>query len=87
MEKEKFNVSYTILSKESDSSKFKELCNSNSSEYSNCRQISLEVVPKTYQLQIKSVNPYSNTTKKAVFLNDRPILNDNDTYTFDIPDE
>ena len=87
MEKEKFNVSYTILSKEPDSSKFKELCNSNSSEYSNCRQISLEVVPKTYQLQIKSVNPYSNTTKKAVFLNDKPILNDNDTYTFDIPDE
>jgi hypothetical protein len=44
-------------------------------------------VPKTYQLQIKSITPNSNTTKKAVFLNDKPILNDNDTYLFEIPDE
>ena len=87
MKKEQFNVSYTILAKESDSSKFKELCNSNGSEYSNCRQINLEVVPKTYQLQIKSVSPYSNTTKKSVFLNGKPILNENDTFTFEIPDE
>jgi hypothetical protein len=87
MEKEKFNVSYTLLTKESDSAKMKELCNSSSTAYSNCKQINLEVVPKTYQLQIKSITPYSNTTKKAVFLNDKPVLNDNDTYTFDIPDE
>ena len=87
MEKEKFNVSYTILAKESDSWKFKELCNSKGSSYSKCRQINLEVVPKTYQLQIKSITPNSNTTKKAVFLNEKPILNDNDTYLFEIPDE
>ena len=87
MEKEKFNVSYTILAKESDSWKFKELCNSNGSSYSKCRQINLETVPKVYELQIKSITPYSNTTKKAVFLNDRPILNENDTYLFEIPDE
>lgn len=87
MEKEKFNVSYTILAKETDSSKFKELCNSKGSAYSQCRQINLEVVPKTYQLQIKSISPSSNTTKKAVFLDDKPILNENDTYLFDIPDE
>ncbi|MBQ5945614.1 hypothetical protein IJL65_04485 [bacterium] len=87
MEKEKFNVSYTILAKESDSSKFKELCNSKSSAYSQCRQINLEVVPQTYQLQIKSISPSSNTTKKAVFLDDKPILNENDTYLFEIPDE
>ena len=87
MEKERFNVSYTMLTKESDTSKFKELCNSNNTSYSNCKQINLEVVPKTYQLQIKSVTPSSNTTKKAVFLNEKPVLNENDTYTFDIPDE
>ena len=87
MKKENFKVSYTLLTKESDSSKFKELCNSQSSNYSNCKQIDLEIVPKTYQLQIKSVSPSTNTTKKAVFLNDKPILNENDTYTFDIPDE
>ena len=87
MKKESFKVSYTILSKESDSLKFRELCNSNSTAYSNCKQVELDVVPKSYQLQIKSVSPYSNTTKKAVFLNDKPILNDNDIYSFDIPDE
>ncbi len=87
MEKERFNVSYTVLAKEADSWKFKELCNSKGSSYSKCRQINLEVVPKTYQLQIKSITPNSNTTKKAVFLNDKPILNDNDTYLFEIPDE
>ena len=87
MGKEKFNISYTLLSKDAESSKFKELCNSNSSAYSKCKEINLDEVPKTYQLQIKSVIPYSNTTKKAVLLNEKPILNDNDTYTFDIPDE
>ena len=47
----------------------------------------MEVVPKMYELQIKSVTPYSNTTKKSVFLNDKPLLNENDTYLFEIPDE
>jgi hypothetical protein len=44
-------------------------------------------VPQSYQLQIKSVSPYSNTLKKVVALNDNSLLNENDTYTFDIPDE
>lgn len=87
MKKEQFNVSYTILAKESDSWKFKELCNSKGSSYSKCRQINLDAVPQAYELQIKSIAPYSNTTKKAVFLNDKPILNENDTYLFEIPDE
>ena len=44
-------------------------------------------MPHTYQLQIKSVKPYSNTLRKVVMLNDTALLNEDDTYTFDIPAE
>jgi hypothetical protein len=44
-------------------------------------------VPQTYQLQIKSITPYSNTLKKVVTLDERSLLNENDTYTFEIPNE
>ena len=44
-------------------------------------------MPHTYQLQIKSITPNSNTTKKVVTLNGQSLLNENDTYTFTIPDE
>ena len=87
MKKEKFNVSYTLLAKDPETSKFKELCNSQGPSYSNCKQVDLDTVPAPYQLFIKSVTPSTNTTKNAVFLNDKPLLNENDKYTFDIPDE
>ncbi|MBR4634487.1 hypothetical protein IKO50_06155 [bacterium] len=47
----------------------------------------MDTVPHTYQLQIKSITPNSNTTKKVVTLNGQSQLNENDTYTFTIPDE
>ena len=87
MKKERFNVSYTMLGKDPETSRYKELCDSQSASYSNCKLIELDKVPETYQLQIRSVTPSTNTTKKAVFLNDKPILNDNDRYAIDIPDE
>jgi hypothetical protein len=76
-----------MLGKDPETSRYKELCDSQSASYSNCKLIELDKVPETYQLQIRSVTPSTNTTKKAVFLNDKPILNDNDRYTIDIPDE
>ena len=87
MEKEKFDVQYAILALNTETWKFKELCNSKSTTNKRCSEISLETVPQTYQLQIKSVSPYSNTLKKVITLNDNPLLNENDTYTFDISDE
>ena len=87
LEKERFNVQYTILSKEEDSWKIKELCSSASTSYNRCTLINLDLVPSTYQLQIKSITPSSNTMKKVVYLNDKPLLNENDTYEFTIPDE
>jgi hypothetical protein len=44
-------------------------------------------VPQTYQLQIKSITPSSNTLKKVVSLNGTSLLNENDTYTFEISEE
>ena len=44
-------------------------------------------MPKTYQLQIKSITPSSNTTKKVVYLDGKPLLNENDTYEFTISNE
>ena len=87
MQKETFDVQYAILELNTETWKFKELCNSKSTTYKWCKQITLETVPHTYQLQIKSVSPYSNTLKKVVTLNEKSLLNENDIYTFDIPDE
>lgn len=87
MRKEAFDVQYAILALNNDTWKFKELCNSKSTTYGWCRQITLDTVPQSYQIQIKSVTPNSNTLKKVVTLDDKPLLNENDTYTFDIPNE
>ncbi len=87
MKKESFDIQYALLEQNLETWKFKELCNAKSSDYNWCKKISLETVPHTYQLQIKSISPNSNTTKKVVTLNGVSQLNENDTYTFTIPDE
>lgn len=87
LEKETFNVDYTLLAKDSETWKFKEVCNAKWSEYSRCRQINIDTVPQKYHLQIKSITPSSNTTKKVVYLWDTTLLNEDDVYEFDIPDE
>ena len=87
MKKETFDIQYALLEMNPDTWKFKEICNAKSSNYNWCTKISLDTVPHTYQLQIKSITPKSNTTKKVVTLNGQSQLNENDTYTFIIPDE
>ncbi len=87
MKKESFDIQYALLEQNLETWKFKELCNAKRSDYNWCKKISLETVPHTYQLQIKSISPNSNTTKKVVTLNGVSQLNENDTYTFTIPDE
>ena len=87
MKKEKINVQYSILEQNDETGKFKELCNSNDTSNKWCKEINLGIVPHTYQLQIKTITPSSETLRKVVTLDTTPILNDNDTYTFDIPDE
>jgi len=87
LEKETFSVDYSISEKDITSGKFTEVCNSNEAEHDKCRQISSNEVPKTYRLYIKSIKPYSNTMKRAVYLDDLPLLNDEDMYTFDISTE
>ena len=99
LEKETFNVQYTLLEKNSDTWRFKELCDSKKSDYSNCTKIDLEVIPQTYQLQIKSVTPATINTQKAVYFedvsefssdnveNEHSLMEDNDTYEFTVPNE
>ena len=99
LEKETFNVQYTLLKKDSDTWRFKELCDSKKSDYSNCTKIDLEVIPQTYQLQIKSVTPATINTQKAVYFedvsefssdnveNEHSLMEDNDTYEFTVPNE
>ena len=94
LEKETFNVQYTLLAKDATSWKFKELCNSKGSEYNNCTQINLDSVPQTYQLQIKSVTPTTINTSKAIYFenamedeNTNALMEDNDSYDFTVPNE
>ena len=94
LEKESFNVQYALLVKDQASWKFKELCNSKSSDYSNCTQISLDAVPQTYQFQIKSVTPATINTSRAIYFeeatedeNTKALMEDNDSYEFTVPDE
>ena len=87
LKKETFDVQYSILSKNDKTWKFKEICSSSSSEYDGCKKFELSTFPQTYQLQIKSITPNSNTMKKVVSLNGTAVLNENDNYTFDIVDE
>ena len=56
-------------------------------EYSGCKLLNLDNVPQKYHLQIKSITPFSNTTKKVVYLDDTSLLNEDNVYEFDIPDE
>ena len=83
LEKEMFNVQYTLLEKDEHSWKFVDLCNSTKSEYNNCTQIDSNILPQSYQLHIDSIKPNNSTTKKVVYLNDNPLLNEDDTYSFD----
>lgn len=94
LEKESFNVQYALLVKNSETWKFKELCNSKSTNYNECTQIDLDVVPQTYQLQIKSVTPTTINTSKAVYFetseseeNTHSLMEDNDTYEFTVSEE
>lgn len=81
LKKETFDIQYVLMkSSESDPSKFVEVC-------SSCDNVSMDVVPQSFQLQIKSIAPLSNTTKKVVSLDGVTLLNENDTYSFDIVDE
>jgi hypothetical protein len=43
--------------------------------------------PQKFQLKIDSITPKSNTLKKSVYFNDKTVLDDDDVYSFNIPDE
>ncbi len=94
LEKESFDVQYAILSKDPDTGKFKEVCNSNGSQYSKCTQINLSTIPQDYQLQIKSISPKTINTSKVVYFEDEledenknSLMEDNDTYDFTVREE
>ena len=87
LKKETFDVYYTIMMEDKDSSKFKELCSSKWSDYNGCTSIPIDTPPQKFKLQIESITPNSNTLKKSVYFNDKTVLDDDDTYSFSIPDE
>ena len=95
LEKEEFNVKYSLWGKDSDSWKFREVCNSDSADYSNCTEIKLDSVPQTYQLKIQSITPVTNETTKAVYFeniaesgkNKKALMDDDNVYEFTVPDE
>ena len=87
LKKETFDVQYVIMSQDKTTSKFNEMCSSNGTDYSWCSDIFIDNPPQKFQLQIKSITPSSNTLKKVVYLDDKPLLNENDVYSFDILDE
>ena len=85
LEKETFNVDYFISGKSATSSKFTELCWSASTN--ECDVIRADSVPYAYQLKINSITPQSNTMQNSVYLDDKPIMDDNWMYSFDIVQE
>ena len=95
LEKEEFNVQYSLQEKDSDSWKFDDICNSQSSDKNNCTEINLESVPQTYQLKIQSISPSTNDLSKAVYFeeatewskNTHALMEDKNTYEFTVPDE
>ncbi len=95
LEKEEFNVQYSLEEKDADSWKFKDVCNSEKSDYNNCSEINLESVPQTYQLKIKTITPSTNETSKAVYFeeaekwskNTHALMEDDNTYEFTISQE
>lgn len=87
LKKESFNVQYTLLLKDQTTWKYKEMCSSQSSANNNCTQISLETIPQNFQLQLTSITPSYTTTKKVVYLDDKPLFNEDDVYNFDLLEE
>lgn len=87
LQKETFNVQYTLLSKDLSSSKYTEKCSSQGNVYDKCTAISLDSIPQSFQLQLNSITPSYATTKKVVYLDDKPLFNDEDTYNFDLTEE
>ena len=87
LEKETFDVQYSLLSKDFTSNKYSELCNSKSVEYDGCSSISLSTLPQSFELQLRSITPSSNSLKKVVYFEDKTLLNEDDTYSFDISEE
>ena len=95
LEKEEFNIQYSLLAKDLDSWKIKELCNSQNTDYNNCTEINLETLPQTYQLKIQSITPSTNEISKAVYLEDNieslenthALLEENNSYEFTVNKE
>ena len=87
MKKEVIDVEYEISQQSPETLKFSTLCNSKQAWYNGCKEFSMDTMPQTYQLHIESITPYSTTMKKWVFLDNTPLLNDNNVYTFEIPSE
>ncbi len=83
MKKETIRVQYSIEELVSS----EEVCNSNGTKFDKCTQINVAKMPKTYKLKIWEISPYSATIKKYVSFNGTVLLNENNTYTFDIPNE
>lgn len=82
LEKETVDVQYSILKENSDSTWFSELCSSNWSTW--CGTISVETIPQKLQLNIDSIVPSSNAMKKVVSFDNKTLLNEDDTYTFNV---
>ena len=95
LEKEEFNVQYSLEEKNSDSWKFDDVCNSQESAYGNCTEINLESLPQTYQLKIQSISPSTNETSKAVYFeeaekwskNINALMEENNVYEFTVSGE
>lgn len=83
LKKETFHIQYSIQ----DLNTLDELCNSNGEMFDKCTQINISEMPKTYRLRLGEISPYSATLKKYVSFNGTVLLNEDDTYTFDIPNE
>ena len=84
LEKDTFNVDYYIVWKDSKEPQFKELCSSSNKW---CDLIHSDAIPYSYQLWINSITPLSNTTKNVVYLDDKPIMDDDNIYSFNIEKE
>ena len=95
LEKEEFNIQYSLEGKDTDSWKYSDVCSSQDPDYNNCTEISLESVPQTYQLKIQSIIPSTKETSKVVYFeeagewskNTHALMEDDNTYEFIVPEE
>jgi len=95
LEKEEFDIQYSLEEKESKSWDFGDVCNSQDLNYNNCTEINLETIPQTYQLKIQSITPSTNETSKAIYFeesgrwnkNTNALMEDNNIYEFTITEE